>query len=167
VTLLLVLAALQPAFETTVEMTNPESGIARTVVRGASRGYQALRWTGAWQLEALPANESGAFESAVVPGPDGWFRIPVPIPATSAGALDFAATIHPPPGYRIQDPFPTRVEAEGAGVRMSLPAPPSFLRFRLAPADARFPGLTALVDIAALAVFLGLALFGAFRLIRT
>jgi len=162
-TILLFLAVVgQPAFETTVELIGPESGVVRTVVRSPGEDLRGLvRVPDGWRLEAIP------FETTVTAEADGWFRVSVPIPADSADDLDFAAVIHPPPGYRVRDPFPTRVEAEGAGVRMSLPAPPSFLRFRLAPADAWLPGPVALVEIAVLGLFLGLALFGAFRLTRS
>ncbi len=161
-------ASGQPAIETTVDMTDPGSGRARTVVRVPGGAWHALvRGAGqGWRLEALRADEAGVLETAVAPGADGWVRVPVPLPVERAGELAFAATIHPPPGYRVEDPFPARVEASGAGVRVDLPAPPSLLRFRLVPEQSSGLGLTTVVDAAALILLLGLAVLGAVRLGR-
>ncbi len=131
----------------------------RRLVAGGERGFRVESTGGAagWEGEASVAD-------------DGWVRIGVPLPTASPPRgtdLSFRALIHPPPGYRITDPFPSRVEAQSDGsVRLDLPAPPSLLRFRLAPEGER--GLTA-ADLADLAVGLilgALAVFGLSRLRR-
>lgn len=106
------------------------------------------------------------FETVPFPADDGWVRLPVPLPDSGA-ALPFAAALTPPPGYRIVDLFPRPRGTSGGVTRVSVPAPPSLLRFRLVPADASGFGLATLVDGLALAVLLGLGGLGAFRLFRS
>ena len=75
--------------------------------------------------------------------------------------------ISPPPGYRIVDTFPSTTAAGGESgtVTVSLPAPPSLLRFRVVPEGAIAIGLAAFVDGAVALLFIGLAVFGARRLL--
>ena len=120
-----------------------------------------------------PAGETAEelrFETVPLPAADGWVRLPVPLPVrlpVSGAALSFAAELTPPPGYRIVDLFPRPRETAAGVTRLSVPAPPSLLRFRLVPADAPGFGLAALVDGLALTILLGLGGLGAFRLFRS
>ncbi len=154
--LVLALAGAQPAVETTVTLTAPDAGRARTVFRSPAPEHRALSRGETWELETVRPDAAGAVETEVAPGPDGWFRVPVPLP--ESGDLDFAGSIHAPAGYRVEDPFPTRLD---------LPAPPSFLRFRVVPDDAPALTLARAVDFATLAALLALAGFGAFRATRS
>ena len=100
----------------------------------------------------------------------GWVHVPVPLPdeAPEPGAAPaFAASITPPPGYRIADAFPAFTEggAEGATLEAHLPAPPSLLRFRLVPEEGSAIGLATFVDGVLALVLIGLAVFGARRLL--
>ena len=122
------------------------------------------------RFDRIP-NGGLVFESRVEAGVDGWLRIPIPIADTPppAGAdLSFAAEITPPPGYRIVDAFPsgTSSETPGGALRVLTPAPPSFLRFRVVPEDAIGIGVAGFVDGVMALLFIGLAVFGARRLLR-
>ena len=174
--------AAEPAFETTVELRSPESAVVRTRVPSGSHfagasGFHGLSgdpeqgWRRApMRFDRVP-NGGLIFESRVEAGANGWLRIPIPIPDTPPPAgtdLSFAAEITPPPGYRIADAFPsgTSGEAAGGALHMLLPAPPSFLRFRVVPEDAIGIGLAGIVDGVLALLFIGLAVFGARRLLR-
>lgn len=100
----------------------------------------------------------------------GWVRIAVPLPdsAPEPGADSaFSVRITPPPGYRIADAFPA-VTAGGGESRTAeahLPAPPSLLRFRRVPEGSFAIGLAGVVDGALALLLIGLAAFGARRLL--
>jgi hypothetical protein len=109
------------------------------------------------------------FRNRVQADEAGWVRIPVPLPdapMTGAGAA-FSARITPPPGYRIADAFPafTAEGGESRTVAADLPVPPSLLRFRLVPDDGIAIGLATVVDGALALLLIGLAAFGARRLL--
>lgn len=100
----------------------------------------------------------------------GWVQVPVPLPdeAPEPGAeVAFAASITPPPGYRIAEAFPalTADGGEGGTLEAHLPAPPSFLRFRLVPGEGYAIGLATFVDGAVALLLIGLGAFGARRLL--
>ena len=169
----------QPAFETTVELRSPEWAAVRTSISpghplAGDPGFHGLTldpdkgWRRVpMRLERTP--DGGlAFESEVEAA-GGWMRIPIPLPDVppARGAdLSFAAEISPPPGYRVVDAFPAgSEETDGATIRIQLPAPPSFLRFRIIPEDAMGLGLSELVDGAVALLLLGLAGFGVRRLL--
>ena len=173
--------AAEPAFETTVELPSPERAVVRTRIPSGSHfagasGFHGLSgdpeqgWRRApMRFDRVP-NGGLVFESRVEAGVDGWLRIPIPIPDTPPPAgtdLSFAAEITPPPGYRIVDAFPsgTSGKAAGGALHLLLPAPPSFLRFRVVPEDAIGIGLAGVVDGILAVLFIGLAVFGARRLL--
>ena len=170
----------EPAVETTVELQSPERATVRTRIPSGhpfagDPGFHGLmpdRENG-WGRVAMRAERTPdgglAFRSEVEVGAGGWMRIPIPLPDVPPARgtdLTFAAEISPPPGYRVVDAFPagSGEEAGGATIRMLLPAPPSFLRFRVIPEDAMGLGLSGLVDGAVALLFLGLAGFGVRRL---
>ncbi len=110
------------------------------------------------------------FRDSVLADEAGWIRVPVPLPdeAPEPGAEPaFAASIIPPAGFRIADAFPalTAGSAEGRGIGVDLPAPPSMLRFRLVPEEEFAIGLTTFVDGALALLLIGLGVFGARRLL--
>lgn len=110
------------------------------------------------------------FEDRVQPDDAGWVRIAVPLPDTApAPGTDpaFAVRLTPPPGYRIADAFPALAPrgSDGRVVGAEMPAPPSLLRFRLVPAEGMAIGVAAVVDGAVALLLLGLAAFGARRLL--
>lgn len=164
------------AIRMTVRMDDPARITATTRVRLPASGPRpafrrlALGVDGFRAEPLRPADETGGelrFETVPFPADDGWVRLPVPLPVRlpdSGVALSFAAELTPPPGRRIVDLFPRPRETSGGVVRVSVPAPPSLLRFRLVPADASGFGLAALVDGLALTILLGLGGLGAFRL---
>ena len=157
------------AVEVSVEMSAPDRGTVRIRVvppLASSAGFHRLIRDGQTGWRRAPVRferdpDGGLrFESEVLAAADGWLRVAIPLPDAPppAGAdLSFAAEIHPPPGYRVVDSFPTRLE---------LPAPPSLLRFRVIPEAAAGVGLAALVDGGVALLLLGLAVFGAARLLR-
>ena len=168
-------AAQDAAVSATVRLPDPET--ARVEVRFApGHPFREAR-----ELRRLVAGGEGGFTvestgpatgwSGEVPvAPDGWVRIGIPLPAAAPPPgtdLSFRALIHPPPGFRITDPFPSRVEAQSDGsLRLDLPAPPSLIRFRLAPEGAG--GITAaqLADLLIGLLLGALAVFGLSRLRR-
>ena len=176
------LAAAQPAVETAVELPDPGRATVRTRIPADSglagtSGFHGL--TGdperGWRRTAMvPESDPGGglvFAGEVAAGPDGWLRVPIPIPDAlppPGTDLSFAAEIAPSPGYRIVDIFPagTVGGADGGAVRLALPAPPSLIRFRVEPEDARTIGLAGLVDGAVALLLIGLGVFGIRRLLR-
>lgn len=97
----------------------------------------------------------------------GWFQLGVPLPDTApaAGADSaFSVRITLPPGYRIAEAFPA-LTAEGGTLEAHLPAPPSLVRFRLAPGEGFAIGLATFVDGALALLLIGLGVFGARRLL--
>lgn len=171
-------AGAQPedaAMRMTVRMGGEGRFTATTRVRvppgDARPGFRRLaRSADGFRAEPLLPTEETAeelrFETVAFPADDGWVRLPTPLPV-SGPALSFAAELTPPPGQRFADLFPAPRETSGGVTRVSVPAPPSLIRFRLVPADARGWGLATLVDAAALSLLLGLGGLGAFRLFRS
>lgn len=163
------------AIRMTVRMDDPARITATTRVRLPASGPRpafrrlALGADGFRAEPLLPTDETGdelRFETVPFGTDDGWVRLPVPLPV-SGPALSFAAELTPPPGHRIVDLFPRPRGTSGGVTRLSVPAPPSLLRFRLVPADASGFGLATLVDGLALTILLGLGGLGAFRLFRS
>ena len=186
ITLALLLAApvaagAQTAVETTVTLADPERAAVRTRIPSGSAfagesGFHGLAGgpEQGWRRETMrfrgdPRNGL-AFESLIEAGSDGWLRVAIPIPddPPPAGAdLSFQAEITPPPGHRIVDLFPAGAAPEGGGtVRLSLPAPPAMIRFRVVPAGAVDIGLALVVDGVVAVVLIGLAVVGTRRLRR-
>lgn len=163
------------AIRMTVRMDDPARITATTRVRLPVSGqWPAFRrlalGADGFRAEPLPptgeADDELRFETAPFPTDDGWVRLPVPLPVSGL-ALSFAAELTPPPGHRIVDLFPRPREVSGGVARVSVPAPPSLIRFRLVPVGASGFGLATLVDGLALSILLGLGGLGAFRLFRS
>lgn len=168
-------AAQDPAVAVTVRLPDPDRALVevrfapghpfrdavelRRLVAGGERGFRVQTTGGA-----------AGWEGEVPVAADGWARIGVPLPTTPPPPgtdLSFRALIQPPPGYRITDPFPSRVEAQPDGsLRLALPAPPSLLRFRLAPEGSRAITTADLVDLLIGLLLGALAAFGLSRLQR-
>ena len=107
---------------------------------------------------SAPADESGRVQIGV----------PLPDTAPAPGAdSSFSVSITPPAGYRIADAFPAlTVDGGGGGTfEAHLPAPPSLLRFRLAPEEGFAISLATFVDGALALLLIGLGIFGARRLL--
>ena len=173
--------AAQPAVETTVELQRPGRATVRTRISPDSRLARASAFHGltgdpgegwrraAMRFDSVPGGGL-TFTSAVEAGIDGWLRVPIPVPdppPPPGSDLSFVARISPPPGYRIADAFPalTADGGEGGSLAAHLPAPPSFLRFRVVPEEEFAIGLATVVDGALALLLIGLGAFGARRLL--
>lgn len=169
------------AAEITVEFVSPDRARVHTRIStghplAGSVGFHALTPSAGAGWQRIPApferDAAGAlvFEDTAWADEAGWVQISVPLPDTAPepGADSaFSTRITPPPGYRIADAFPavTADAAESRTVSAHLPAPPSLLRFRVVPEDRNAIGLAAIVDGALALVLIGLAVFGARRLL--
>ena len=174
-------AAQPEAAEMTVAFESPARAAVRTRIPpshpfAGSTAFHVLAPSPETDWRRTPVrferDPAGAllFRDSVEPDETGWVHVPVPLPgqAPEPGAdAAFAASITPPPGYRIADAFPAlRGDGDGGGtLETHLPAPPSFLRFRLVPGEGTVIGLATFVDGAVALLLMGLGVFGARRLL--
>ena len=165
----------------TVDFESPAQAVVRTRIPpnhpfAGSEAFHVLAPSPEtdWRRTAVRVERDPAgallFRASARADAAGWVHVPVPLPdeAPEPGAEPaFAARITPPPGYRIVDAFPalTAGGRERGPLEAHLPAPPSFLRFRLMPEEGFAIGLVTIVDGFLALLLIGLGAFGARRLL--